>query len=50
MLKTKEEIKKVTCVWGSFDSDDFVLEPYVDGDEEEDIGEVFYIKKVKKVT
>ena len=38
--------KKVTVVWGKFESDDFVLEPYVDGDEKE--MEVLWIEKCEE--
>ena len=44
-MKKKKKIKrKVVCVWGNFDDkSDFVLEPYIKGDEE--YGNVFYIQK-----
>jgi len=40
--------RKVICVFGSFEGKDFVLEPYVEGDEKEiDEKDIFWIEKVK---
>lgn len=45
-LRKKRIRKKVVCVWGMFESDDFVIEPYIKGDEE--VGDVFWIEKFEE--
>jgi hypothetical protein len=44
-MADKKIRRKVTLIWGKFDetSNDFVLEPYFEGDEKEE--EVFWIEK-----
>jgi len=40
--------RKVVCIFGSFEGKDFVLEPYIEGDEEEfNEEEIFWIDKIK---
>ena len=42
--------RKVVCVWGSFEENDFVLEPFEGSESEEDFFEkdIFWIEKVEK--